>query len=61
MGAGQGVLLQDKPEYFEPWIEFCLQYNPDMVFYLQDAWTGRDSTELVLQTKRLLLIIRIGA
>jgi hypothetical protein len=35
-----GVFFNDKPGNFEPWIEFCLRHNPDMVFYLQDGWTG---------------------
>ncbi|MHC4088109.1 MAG: hypothetical protein ACYSWZ_08935 [Planctomycetota bacterium] len=35
-----GVYPKDRAEHFEQWIEFCLRYNPDMEFYLQDAWTG---------------------
>lgn len=35
-----GVYSDDKPEYFEQWIEFCLKYNPAMTFYIQDVWTG---------------------
>ncbi|MBW8039676.1 MAG: hypothetical protein FVQ85_06715 [Planctomycetes bacterium] len=35
-----GIFHNDKPENFEQWIDFCLKYNPKMVFYLQDAWTG---------------------
>ncbi len=35
-----GLYHRDRPEYFEQWIDFCLRHNPDMVFYLQDAWTG---------------------
>lgn len=47
-----GVYLNDKPEYFEQWIEFCLKYNPEMTFYLQDAWTG---TTLLRGDKKLTL------
>jgi hypothetical protein len=35
-----GVYLNDKTEYFEQWIALCLEFNPEMEFYLQDAWTG---------------------
>lgn len=33
-----GPYFNDKPEYYACWIDFCLQYNPDMKFYLSDAW-----------------------
>jgi len=41
--AGWDVMLwgpysQDQPEYYTCWIDFCLKYNPDMTFYLSDAW-----------------------
>ena len=28
----------DQPEYYEAWIDYCLPYNPEMKFYLSDAW-----------------------
>ena len=33
-----GPYYQDQPEYYACWIEFCLKYNPDMKFYIADAW-----------------------
>ncbi len=33
-----GPYYNDRPEYYSCWIDFCLQYNPDMKFYLSDAW-----------------------
>jgi hypothetical protein len=28
----------DRPEFYDCWIDFCLQYNPGMTFFLSDAW-----------------------
>ncbi|MEO0416808.1 MAG: EF-hand domain-containing protein, partial [Verrucomicrobiota bacterium] len=28
----------DQPEYYSAWIDYCLKYNPEMKFYLSDAW-----------------------
>ncbi|MEX0320570.1 MAG: hypothetical protein AB3N63_00275 [Puniceicoccaceae bacterium] len=28
----------DRPEFYTCWIDFCLKYNPDMKFYISDAW-----------------------
>ena len=33
-----GPYFNDKPEYYSCWIDFCLQHNPNMKFYLSDAW-----------------------
>ena len=33
-----GPYFNDRPEYYSCWIDFCLKYNPDMKFYLSDAW-----------------------
>lgn len=33
-----GPYFNDKPEYYACWIDFCLQHNPNMKFYLSDAW-----------------------
>ena len=33
-----GVYRWDKPEDYFPWIDACLQTNPAMIFYIQDAW-----------------------
>lgn len=28
----------DRPRFYEGWIDFCLKHNPHMKFYLMDAW-----------------------
>jgi hypothetical protein len=33
-----GPYFEDRPAYYSCWIDFCLKYNPDMKFYLSDAW-----------------------
>lgn len=33
-----GPYFNDRPEYYACWIDFCLKYNPQMKFYLSDAW-----------------------
>ncbi len=33
-----GPYYQDRAKYYSCWIDFCLKYNPDMKFYLSDAW-----------------------
>ena len=33
-----GPYYNDRAVYYSCWIDFCLQYNPDMKFYLSDAW-----------------------
>lgn len=33
-----GPYYQDEPEYYACWIDFCLKYNPDMKFFISDAW-----------------------
>ena len=33
-----GPYFNDRPAYFECWIDFCLKYQPEMKFYLSDAW-----------------------
>lgn len=33
-----GPYFNDKPEYYVCWMDFCLKYNPEMRFYLSDAW-----------------------
>ena len=27
-----------RPQFYTCWIDFCMQYNPDMKFFLTDAW-----------------------
>ena len=33
-----GPYFNDRPQYYSCWVDFCLKYNPDMKFYLSDAW-----------------------
>ena len=33
-----GPYYNDRPEYYLCWMDFCLKYNPEMKFYLSDAW-----------------------
>ncbi len=33
-----GPYFNDRPEYFSCWIDFCLKYQPEMKFYISDAW-----------------------
>lgn len=33
-----GPYFNDRAEYYSCWVDFCLKYNPDMKFYLSDAW-----------------------
>ncbi|MBC8873499.1 MAG: hypothetical protein H8E44_29015 [Planctomycetes bacterium] len=33
-----GPYFNDRPAYYACWIDFCLKYNPQMKFYLSDAW-----------------------
>ncbi len=33
-----GPYFKDRPEYYSCWIDFCLKHNPQMKFYLSDAW-----------------------
>ncbi len=33
-----GPYFNDRPQYYSCWIDFCLKYNPEMKFYLSDAW-----------------------
>ena len=33
-----GPYYNDRAVYYSCWIDFCLKYNPEMKFYLSDAW-----------------------
>ncbi|MFK8112999.1 MAG: hypothetical protein AB8B91_12395 [Rubripirellula sp.] len=33
-----GPYFNDRAAYYSCWFDFCLKYNPDMKFYLSDAW-----------------------
>ena len=40
-----GPYYNDQPQYYSCWIDFCLKYNPDMKFYLSDAWPQLEQFE----------------
>lgn len=40
-----GPYYNDQPEYYSCWIDFCLKYNPNMKFYLSDAWPQLEQFE----------------
>jgi hypothetical protein len=42
-----GPYFNDHPDYYACWIDFCLQYNPDMKFYLSDAWPQLDQLDKI--------------
>jgi len=33
-----GPYFNERPEYYSSWIDFALRYQPEMKFYLSDAW-----------------------
>ena len=33
-----GPYFNDRAVYYSCWIDFCLKFNPDMKFYVSDAW-----------------------
>ena len=33
-----GSYYNDRPQYYSCWIDFCLEYNPGMKFYVCDSW-----------------------
>ncbi|MEM7144669.1 MAG: hypothetical protein AAF591_06010 [Verrucomicrobiota bacterium] len=33
-----GPYFNDRPKYYACWIDFALKHNPEMKFYLSDAW-----------------------
>jgi len=33
-----GPYFNDQPKYYSCWFDFCLKHNPEMKFYLSDAW-----------------------
>lgn len=40
-----GPYYNDRSSYYSCWIDFCLKYNPDMKFYLSDAWPQLDQLD----------------
>ena len=58
-----GPYFQDRPDYYRCWIEFCLRYNPEMKFYLSDAWPQLDQLDEIPSTEDELTIetiVRMG-
>ncbi len=49
-----GPYYNDKAEYYACWIGFCLKHNPDMKFYLSDAWPQLDQLPAVPKTESAL-------
>ena len=33
-----GSYTNDRPEYYLAWIDYCVKYNPEMEFYVFNAW-----------------------
>lgn len=46
-----GPYFNDRPEFYSCWIDFCLKYNPNMKFYLSDAWPQLDQLEELPKSK----------
>lgn len=58
-----GPYYNDRPIYYACWIEFCLKYNPQMRFYLSDAWPQLGQLERVPESESELtpeLFERLG-
>jgi hypothetical protein len=58
-----GPYYNDKKEYYTCWIDFCLKYNPDMKFYLSDAWPQLDQLDKMPATEAELtpeLVAKLG-
>ena len=58
-----GPYYNDKKEYYTCWIDFCLKYNPEMKFYLSDAWPQLDQLDKMPASEAELtpeLVARLG-
>ena len=49
-----GPYYRDRPIYYSCWIDFCLKYNPDMKFYLSDAWPQLEQFDSAPQSEDAL-------
>jgi hypothetical protein len=49
-----GPYFKDQPKYYSCWIDFCLKYNPEMKFYLSDAWPQLDQLDEIPKSERAL-------
>ncbi len=58
-----GPYFQDRPDYYQCWMGFCLKYNPQMKFYLSDAWPQLDQLDPIPRSENELTaetILRMG-
>jgi hypothetical protein len=58
-----GPYFQDRAAYYACWIDFCLKYNPQMRFYLSDAWPQLGQLETLPASEDELtdeLFVRLG-
>ena len=46
-----GPYGNDRPEFYTCWIDFCTKYNPDMKFFLSDAWPAPGQVQKVFNLK----------
>ncbi|MDB4468671.1 hypothetical protein N9093_02300, partial [bacterium] len=40
-----------RPKFYSCWIDFCTKYNPDMKFFLSDAWPAPGQVQKVFKLK----------
>ena len=58
-----GPYYDDRPEFYSCWIDFCLQHNPHMKFFLSDAWPQLDQLDQRPKSEDKLtaeLFVRLG-
>tara|TARA_R110002096_G_scaffold173997_3_gene349563 strand:+ start:4499 stop:5692 length:1194 start_codon:yes stop_codon:yes gene_type:complete len=55
-----GPYFNDRPAYYECWIDFCLKFNPAMKFYLSDAWPQLGQLDEIPATEDALTAEVIG-
>jgi hypothetical protein len=51
-----GPFHDDRPEFYSCWIDFCLKYNPNMKFYLSDAWAQLSAFESIPKSEEEMTI-----
>ena len=49
-----GPYYNDRAEFYSCWIDFCLKYNPDMKFYLSDAWPQLEQLDKIPTSEKEL-------
>jgi len=58
-----GPYFHDRPAFYACWIDFCLKYNPQMKFYLSDAWPQLDQLNKIPTSEDALTaetFVRLG-